>query len=59
MNIANRSAPWKIASGTENFVLQSLQFQLLGFCLNFTGGTDISYCRLNEDFVEGQFSVSA
>jgi hypothetical protein len=35
MDIANRRAPWKIANGTENPVLQALQFQQMGFCRKF------------------------
>jgi hypothetical protein len=40
MHIANRCAPWKIANGAENPVLQALQFQQMGFCRKFPGGTD-------------------
>jgi hypothetical protein len=39
MHISNRCAPWNIANGAENPVLQALQFQQMGFCRKFPGGT--------------------
>jgi hypothetical protein len=36
MQIANRYAPWKIANGAENFVLQALQFHFFSAMLRFS-----------------------
>jgi hypothetical protein len=34
-------APWKVANGAENIVLQALQFQQVGICRKFPGGGSI------------------
>jgi hypothetical protein len=57
--IADRCAPWIIANGAENFVLQALQFYKMDICRKFPGGTNMSFYRSNESFVEDQFNVSA
>jgi hypothetical protein len=38
MQTTSRHAPWKIASYSENIVLQALQFEKLSVCLKFPGG---------------------
>jgi hypothetical protein len=43
MQIADQCAPWKIASGAENLVLQVLQFQKVGVCRKFPGWAGISH----------------
>jgi hypothetical protein len=59
MHIADQFAPREIANGAENFILQALQFQCIGFSCKFPGGTSISNYRFNQGFVEGQFNVNA
>jgi hypothetical protein len=43
MQIADRCAPWKITTDAERPILQALQFQFMGFCRKFPGGTGISH----------------
>jgi hypothetical protein len=43
MQIADWHVPWKIANGAENLGLQALQFQQMGICRKFPGGTSISH----------------
>jgi hypothetical protein len=45
-HIWNRRVPWKVASGAENPVLHSLQFQLMAFRHKFPDGTGTNHCRL-------------
>jgi hypothetical protein len=43
VKIADRCAPWKIANGAENPVLQALQFQEVGVRRKFSGGANLSH----------------
>jgi hypothetical protein len=53
MQFSDRCAPWKIASGAENLILQALQFQQMVICRKFPGGRSVSHYGCNEGFVEG------
>jgi hypothetical protein len=53
MQFSDWCAPWKIASGVENLVLQALQFQQMGICRKFPGGRSKSHYGSKERFVEG------
>jgi hypothetical protein len=48
VQITDRWTPWNITSGTENVVLQALQFQDIGICSKFSGVANISNWRPNE-----------
>jgi hypothetical protein len=45
-------APWKVANGAKNLVLQALQSQQVGICRKFPGGGSISHYGPNECFVD-------
>jgi hypothetical protein len=51
MQFSDQCAPWKIANGAENLVLQALQFQQMGICRKFPDERSISYYESNECFV--------
>jgi hypothetical protein len=53
MQIAGWNAPWKIASGAENFILQALQFQKMAVRHRLPGGAGMSHYGPNQCFVEG------
>jgi hypothetical protein len=53
MKFVDWYAPWKVASGAENLVLQALQFQKVGICRKFPSGGSISHYETYECFVEG------
>jgi hypothetical protein len=38
---SDQCAPWTLANGAENLVLQALQFQQMGISLKFPGGRSI------------------
>jgi hypothetical protein len=59
VQIADQCAPWKGASGAENFVLQTLEFHEMFICCKFPGRVSVSHCRPNKYFVEGRYNVSA
>jgi hypothetical protein len=48
----DRCAPCKTVNGAKNLNLQTLQFQYIGFCRKFPGGTSVSHYRSNQGFVE-------
>jgi hypothetical protein len=48
MQFSDRCAPWKIASGVENLVLQELQVQRMDLCRKFLRGTSISHYGSND-----------
>jgi hypothetical protein len=52
MQIVDWCAPWKIANGVENFVLQALKFQKMSVCCKFLSWAGIIHCGPNECFVE-------
>jgi hypothetical protein len=43
MKFSDRCALWKIADGAKNVTLQALQFQKIGVCRKFPGGSGISH----------------
>jgi hypothetical protein len=59
MQFVDQCAPWNIANGAENLVLQVLQFHYMGICHKIPGGAGINHYRPNQGYVEGQFNVSA
>lgn len=49
----------EFANGAENLVLQALQFSLMSIYRKFPGETCVSHYISNEDFMKGQFKLSA
>jgi hypothetical protein len=52
VQIADRCAPWNIAIGAENLILQALHLLGVGVCRKFPAGTGISSYLSNQCFME-------